>query len=51
LDESDVESKVFEIARKTLGEEHLATQIAADARVFIRIWPIQAFLGNRMMED
>jgi hypothetical protein len=34
LDESDVKSKVFEIARKTLGEEHLATQIAVDARVF-----------------
>ena len=36
LDESDVKSKVFEITREALGEKHLATQIAADARVFIQ---------------
>jgi hypothetical protein len=35
LDESDVKSKVFDITRTALGEEHLATQIAADSRVFI----------------
>ena len=36
LDESDVKSRVLEITRKALGEDHLATQIAADARFFIK---------------
>jgi len=36
LDESDVKSRVLEITRKALGEDHLATQIAADASFFIK---------------
>lgn len=36
LDESDVKSRVLEITKKALGEDHLATQIAADARFFIK---------------
>ena len=36
LDETDVKSKVYNITKEALGEEHLATQIAADARVFIK---------------
>ena len=36
LDETDVKSKVYKITKEALGEEHLATQIAADARVFIK---------------
>src|SRR5512136_1253949 len=36
LDETDVKSKVYNITKEALGEEHLATQIAADARFFIK---------------
>jgi hypothetical protein len=36
LDEADVKSKVFAITREALGEEHLATQIAANAGEFIK---------------
>lgn len=36
LDEGLVQSRVLEITREALGEEHLATQIAADARSFMK---------------
>jgi hypothetical protein len=36
LDEADVRQKVYKITKEALGEEHLATQIAADAKVFIK---------------
>ena len=36
LDEADVKQKVYKITKEALGEEHLATQIAADAKVFIK---------------
>lgn len=36
LDEADVKSKVFKIVREALGEEHLATQLAANASEFIK---------------
>lgn len=36
LDESEVRSKVHELTREALGEEHLATQIAASASGFIK---------------
>ncbi len=36
LDESAVKSKVHQITREALGEEHLATQIAANAEGFIK---------------
>ncbi|MDD1749140.1 MAG: hypothetical protein LUO89_04620 [Methanothrix sp.] len=36
LDEADVKSKVFKITREALGEEHLATQVAANAGEFIK---------------
>ncbi|MBN1235263.1 MAG: hypothetical protein JW999_04340 [Methanotrichaceae archaeon] len=36
LDEADVKSKVFEITKEALGEEHLATQMAANASEFIK---------------
>ena len=36
LDETDVKSRVFAITREALGEEHLATQIAANAGEFIK---------------
>lgn len=36
LDESMVKSKVHQITRAALGEEHLATQIAANTEGFIR---------------
>lgn len=36
LDEADVKQKVYKITKDALGEEHLATQIAADARFFIK---------------
>ncbi|MCX6674437.1 MAG: hypothetical protein NTY37_11745 [Methanothrix sp.] len=36
LDETNVKSRVFAITREALGEEHLATQIAANAGEFIK---------------
>jgi hypothetical protein len=36
LDEADVKSKVFKLMREALGEEHLATQMAANANEFIK---------------
>ena len=36
LDESMVKSKVHQITREALGEEHLATQIAANTEGFIK---------------
>jgi len=36
LDESRVKSKVHQITREALGEEHLATRIAANAEGFIK---------------
>jgi len=36
LDESLVKSKVLQITREALGENHLATQIAANAEGFIK---------------
>jgi len=36
LDEADVRSKVFQITKAALGEEHLATQMAANANEFIK---------------
>ena len=36
LDEADVKSKVFKIMREALGEEHLATQLSANASEFIK---------------
>ena len=36
LDESEVRSKVHELTREALGEEHLATQIAVSASGFIK---------------
>jgi hypothetical protein len=36
LDEADVKQKVYKITKDALGEEHLATQIAADAKFFIK---------------
>ncbi|VVB68612.1 Uncharacterised protein [uncultured archaeon] len=36
LDESLVKSKVYKITREALGEEHLATRIAANAEGFIK---------------
>lgn len=36
LDESAVRSKVYEITREALGEEHLATQLAADTGRFMK---------------
>ena len=36
LDEADVRSRVFKITKEALGEEHLATQIAANVSEFIK---------------
>jgi len=36
LDEEDVRSKVLAITRQTLGEDHLATQIASGSGEFIK---------------
>jgi hypothetical protein len=36
LDEEDVKQKVYNITKEALGDAHLATQIAADARGFIK---------------
>jgi hypothetical protein len=36
LDETDVRSKVFAITRESLGEEHLATQMALNSSEFIK---------------
>ena len=36
LDEADVRSRVFKITREALGEEHLATQMAANVSEFIK---------------
>ena len=36
LDEANVRSKVFQITKEALGEEHLATQMAANASEFIK---------------
>ena len=36
LDETNVRSKVFQITKEALGEEHLATQMAANASEFIK---------------
>jgi len=36
LDESEVKKKVHQLTREALGEEHLATQIAASTSAFIK---------------
>jgi hypothetical protein len=36
LDEADVRAKVFDITKKALGEDHLATQMASGSSEFIK---------------
>lgn len=50
LDESMVRSKVYQITREALGEEHLATQIAAGTDNFMKdlIYPDMAWKPDDM---
>ncbi len=50
LDESAVRQKVYEITRNTLGEDHLATLMAADTTAFYKnlVYPDAAWKADDM---